>query len=87
MRVLHIRECEPEAGVYIGRGTKFGNPFIIGRNGDRDEVIAKFEKWIAGQPALRAAARRELRGLSLICHCAPRRCHGDVLLRIANSQP
>ena len=31
---------------YIGRGSLFGNPFIIGKDGSRDEVISKYESWI-----------------------------------------
>lgn len=70
--------------VYIGRPTKWGNPFIIGHDGTREEVVAKYEAWIRKQPALMAAARRELRGKDLACWCSPLVCHGDVLLKIAN---
>jgi hypothetical protein len=38
--------------VYIGRGSKWGNPFVIGKDGDRDEVIAKYREWIKTQPQL-----------------------------------
>lgn len=85
-RVLHVRRAAVEDGVYIGRPSKFGNPFVIGQHGTRDEVIDRYARWIETQPTLLAAARRELQGQSLICHCAPRRCHGDVLLRIANPE-
>lgn len=59
------------------------NPFAIGRDGTRDEVIAKYRVWIAQQPAL-LAALRELRGKPLVCWCAPERCHAEVLLELAN---
>jgi hypothetical protein len=71
---------------YIGRPSKFGNPFRTGPDGDRDEVIDKYEAYLLANPALIAAAKRELRGLDLICWCAPKRCHGDILLRIANEK-
>lgn len=71
-------------GIYVGRPTKFGNPFLIGRDGDRTEVIAKYDKWLTSQPALIKAAKEELRGFDLVCWCAPEPCHADVLLRIAN---
>lgn len=82
MQVLNKRTSTD--GVYIGRPSKFGNPFVIGQHGSRDEVIARYEAWLRTQPALIAAAKRELRGKSLVCWCAPQACHGDVLLRIAN---
>jgi hypothetical protein len=82
MNVLNKRVSAD--GVYIGRPSKFGNPFVIGQHGSREQVIARFETWLLGQPALVAAAKRELRGKSLVCWCAPQACHGDVLMRIAN---
>ena len=70
--------------VYIGRSTKWGNPFIIGRDGTREEVIAKFREY--GQKVgLDKKARAELKGLTLACHCKPLPCHGDVLLEWANN--
>ncbi len=68
--------------VYIGRGSKWGNPFIIGKDGTRDEVCDKFEQGMSEQ--LKQAARLELRGKDLVCFCKPFRCHGDFLLKLAN---
>jgi hypothetical protein len=70
--------------VYIGRPSKFGNPFVIGRDGTRADVIDSFERWVRSQPQLIEAAKRELKGKNLVCWCAPLACHGDVLQRIAN---
>ena len=69
-------------GIYIGRGSKWGNPFIIGRDGDRATVIREYEKWLMTQAEL-LAALPELRGKTLACFCAPLPCHGDVLARLA----
>lgn len=82
MKVLNKRTSQD--GVYIGRPSKFGNPFVIGQHGTRAQVIEQYEAWLLSQPALVAAAKRELRGKSLVCWCAPLACHGDVLLRVAN---
>ena len=71
--------------VYIGRGSPFGNPFVIGRDGDRDEVCDKFERYIEQKPQLIALVKRKLHGKNLVCFCAPQRCHGETLLRIANA--
>jgi Domain of unknown function (DUF4326) len=48
-----------------------GNPFVIGRDGLRDEVIAKYRAWIVRQPALMAALH-ELRSKDLVCWCCAR---------------
>lgn len=82
MRVLNKRISDD--GVYIGRPSKFGNPFVIGRDGDRDAVVAKFERYLIGRPELIEAAKRELKGQNLVCWCAPAACHGDVLLKYVN---
>lgn len=84
VKVLNKRTCEDEEGVYIGRPSKFGNPFAIGRNGSRERVVEKYERFLLSRPDLIEAAKRELKGKNLICWCAPYACHGDVLLRIAN---
>lgn len=85
MRVLNKRQAVSSEGVYIGRPSKWGNPFVIGQHGDRAAVIAAFERYLTNRPDLIEAARNELRGRNLICFCAPLPCHGDVLLRVANS--
>ena len=74
----------PADAVYIGRGSKWGNPFRIDRDGDRAAVIAKYERWFADQHHL-LRALDELAGRDLVCFCAPRSCHGDLLLRLASA--
>jgi hypothetical protein len=78
------RDGIPKGAVYIGRPSKWGNPFVIGKDGDREEVIAKYRQWLLAQPAQVDAAKRELAGKDLVCFCAPKGCHGDVLLEVAN---
>lgn len=75
---------ESKEGVYVGRGSKWGNPFIVGKDGDRDTVIAKFRAYLLASPEL-IAALDELKGRDLFCWCAPRSCHADVLLELANT--
>jgi hypothetical protein len=76
----------PEGSVYVGRPTKWGNPYHVGGHGDRNTVIHLFEKYIEDRPHLRDAAVSELKGKDLVCWCAPLPCHADVLLRIANEE-
>ena len=78
----NLKGAAPNA-TYIGRPSPWGNPFVIGRDGTRAEVIEKYETWLLRQPHLMAQLDR-LRGRHLVCWCAPFRCHGDVLLRLAN---
>lgn len=74
----------PIDAVYVGRGTPFGNPFIIGKDGDRDEVCDKFEEMIHQNENLKKLVKQKLKGKNLICFCSPKRCHADTLLKIAN---
>lgn len=71
--------------VYIGRGSKWGNPFKIGEHGDRDEVIRKYEDYIRNSPEL-LEALPELKGKVLGCWCRPKACHGDVLIKLLKEQ-
>jgi hypothetical protein len=68
----------------ICRPSKWGNPFIINRDGDRWQVIEKYRQWILTQPHL-IAGLRELKGKRLGCVCFPLACHGDVLAAMADA--
>jgi hypothetical protein len=79
-------------GVYVGRPSKWGNPFSHIKYGTRaqfhvatrDAAVDAYEKWIVQQPELMASLH-ELKGKDLVCWCAPARCHAEVLLRLANA--
>ena len=81
--VVHVTE---EHDVTIDRTSKWGNPFVSGVDGTRDEVIAKHAEWIYTQPELMAAIKTELKGKRLGCWCRPKKnsCHGDILAFIAD---
>lgn len=86
-RVLNARRHGvPSGAVYVGRGrgSRFGNPFVIGKHGTRDEVCALHEEWFVCQPEL-LALLRGLRGRDLVCWCSPERCHADFYLKLANA--
>lgn len=78
MKVVHCKR-EPY-DIYIGRPSRWGNPFQIGRDGDRAEVLRKYRSWVtdSGLPL------EELKGKTLGCWCAPKPCHGDILMELAN---
>ena len=67
--------------VYIGRGSKWGNPYKIGKDGTRQEVIIKYEKYIRERPEL-VADLPGLEGQVLGCYCKPKACHGDILVKL-----
>jgi hypothetical protein len=70
--------------VYIGRLSKWGNLFKIGKDGSREEVIQKYRHWILANPVLMAQVPSELKGKKLGCWCEPNACHGDVLAELAD---
>jgi hypothetical protein len=74
----------PSDAVYVGRPTKFGNPFVVGVHGKQGECVGMYEDWVRNKHELVAAIKAELKGKDLLCWCAPEPCHADVLLRIAN---
>ena len=73
----------PKGAYYCGRGSPLGNPFVIGRDGTRDEVCDKYDAWIDDQPQLLPLIA-SLKGRDLVCFCAPKRCHCETVRRRAN---
>ncbi|MNS17312.1 hypothetical protein D3C71_1205770 [compost metagenome] len=76
--------------IYIGRGSKWGNPFshlesslAKYRVETREEAVECYREWIWTQPEL-LASLDELKGKRLGCTCFPKPCHGDVLAELAN---
>jgi Holliday junction resolvasome RuvABC endonuclease subunit len=67
--------------IYIGRGTKWGNPFIVGKDGTREEVIELYRQYARNNPVIMESLH-ELRGKRLGCSCKPAACHGDILLEL-----
>ena len=90
-KVLNKRtDIIPEDAVYVGRPTKWGNPYKIDVDGDREEVIELYRHYLHIQhPDL-----REIEGKDLVCWCHtwdgrgenPRYCHADILLELANEE-
>lgn len=85
-------EPPPVDAEYVGRPTRWGNPFVVGVHGGQGECVELFREWI-GRPeqrSLRQAARRMLRGKDLVCWCSspnkPRPCHANVWIEIANEE-
>jgi hypothetical protein len=82
-RVIHVSDQPYD--VYIGRPGPWGNPYQIGKDGTRTEVLAKYREYILANKAL-LTRLPELRGKTLGCWCKPLRCHGDVLVELLEAQ-
>lgn len=73
--------------VYVGRPSPLGNPFVIGRDGDRAAVVNKYGKWLEAErhnPAIKKELQKlkdmaKKGPLELVCWCAPLSCHADVI--------
>lgn len=89
-RVLNKHHGNHEKAVYIGRPSPYGNPFShLGTKGTtyvptRADAVAAFEELLYEDTDLLIRAKRELAGHDLECWCAPKACHGDILMRVAN---
>lgn len=72
----------PAGAQYIGRGSPYGNRFVIGQHGDRDRVCDAHDLDLARDGA-KLKALDALKDKSTICFCFPQRCHGDTLVKLA----
>ena len=81
MKTTVVNLKKDKYNVYIGRPSIWGNPFVIGRDGNRSEVIDKYEDYIRQTPKL-LELLPELKGKALGCYCSPKPCHGDVLVKL-----
>jgi hypothetical protein len=87
--VIKVVHCKKEHyDVYIGRGSKWGNPYSTHLSNEdefkvsnKDEAIVMYEAWINEQPELMSSLY-ELEGKILGCWCAPKACHGDVIKKL-----
>ena len=77
----------PASAVRIDRRTRWGNPYLIGRDGVREQVIEDYRSLMLSDTDQIDMIQKRLRGKDLACWCAPLPCHGDVLLEIANREP
>ncbi|WVP99902.1 hypothetical protein UES5b_073 [Escherichia phage UE-S5b] len=88
--IIIVNKHHGKSGEYIGRGSPLGNPFVIGKDGSREQVITKYRVWLNEQIMRKnQAVLDELnrlgnkaideKGLALQCFCYPKPCHGEVI--------
>ena len=79
MKKTRVVHCKKENyDIYIGRPSKWGNPF---KDGTRKQVIEKYRKYILSNKEL-LDSLDELEGKILGCWCKPKSCHGDILVEL-----
>lgn len=83
-RTKVVNKYKEDYDIYIGRGSKWGNPFAIGEHGTREDVIEKYRVYLWEQIKKGNITKEdlyELNGSVLGCFCNPQACHGDVLIK------
>lgn len=94
MDIVRIRRSKGEivqdCDIYIGRRISMGgwnlseskwhNPFKIGRDGNIDEILDKYERYLFDSGLINDIY--QLEGKILGCWCKPDRCHGDILVKL-----
>jgi hypothetical protein len=76
----------PENTVYVGRPTKYGNPYSIGL-WPIQEVLNAYEKWLRDRIAYNPHFLDELKGKDLACWCPlDKPCHADIILKILETE-
>ena len=76
----------PSEAVYVGRGSIYGNPFIMGKDGDRKSVVNKFYHYALWRLSREPNWLDGLKDKDLVCYCYPALCHGDMLISIVKDK-
>jgi hypothetical protein len=81
MKIIRVNKSD-QYDIFIGRPSKFSNPFIVGKDGTRSEVIQKFKDYFRSLPNL-PELLKELEGKRIACWCSlDSECHGDVIIAL-----
>jgi hypothetical protein len=87
-KTIVVNKYKEKFDIYIGRGSAFGNPFVIGQDGTREEVIEKYRDWfykrIKNERFLKLVLK--LKGKRLGCFCKPLSCHGDIIVEFLEKE-
>jgi hypothetical protein len=80
---------DTSSGIYVGRGSVLGNPFVVGRDGDRTEVIRRYRVWLWAEMRKEGIVFQEIKRLleiwqengniALLCYCFPKPCHAQII--------
>ena len=79
-----VNKYKEDFDVYIGRGSVWGNPYVIGQDGTREEVIEKYKHYLwemITSKRISLYQLKNLKGKRLGCFCKPKACHGDIIVK------
>lgn len=86
VEVINLRICKDwgkPGDVLIDRRTKWGNPFTMQNESQRNEVCDKYETWLNDKLKLKLFSLNDLKSAKRLgCWCSPKRCHGDYIKKI-----
>lgn len=82
--IYNMRTHNPTTAIRVDRGSRWGNPFVVGVDGDRAEVCRLFEIYAQHRLTYQPTWLDPLKGKDLKCWCAPQQCHAETLERLAN---
>jgi hypothetical protein len=81
MKIIRVNKSD-QYDIFIGRPSKFSNPFIVGKDGSRTEVLKRFRNYMQSHPELNSILD-ELQGKKIACWCdICEKCHGDILIEL-----
>ena len=89
MNTRVVNKYKDNYDVYIGRPSVFGNPYIEGEDGNRNEVIEKFRIYFYNRIEKDEKYKEKvlsLKGKKLGCFCKPRSCHGDIYVEYLENE-
>ena len=76
----------PKDTVYVGRPSIFGNPFFLKNESERIEIVQKYKSYLYARLRMDKSFKAKVKALygkDLVCWCAPKACHADVLEKAA----
>lgn len=83
VEVVNLKTCKDwgkPGDILIDRRTKWGNPFIMRTESQRDLVCDQYKTWLDKQLQFRILELNDIKHAKRLgCHCYPKRCHGDYL--------
>jgi len=88
-QVVNIKTQRHQNFIRIDRLSVFGNPFKIGKDGNRKEVIEKYKKYFYKRIKTDIRFRwavENLKGCILACWCSPLPCHGDIIIEYLENE-
>lgn len=73
----------PSNAVYVGRPTRWGNPFVVGIDGTLPRVLFLYKNWLWARIEENPDFLKPLKGKDLVCWCPlGRPCHADIILQV-----